>query len=133
MGKSGWGRNLSYKEGLLVLVGITHDDTPDVADHMVSKILNMRLWEREGKSWNGTVMEIGGEVMVVSQFTLYGILKGNKPDFHASMEADKARELFDYIVEELKTKYSSEKIQTGKFQALMEVGSVINGPVTIHY
>lgn len=121
------------KEGLLVLVGITHDDTPDVADHMVSKILNMRLWEREGKSWNGTVMEIGGEVMVVSQFTLYGILKGNKPDFHASMEADKARELFDYIVEELKTKYSSEKIQTGKFQALMEVGSVINGPVTIHY
>lgn len=121
------------KEGLLVLVGITHDDTPDVADHMVSKILNMRLWEREGKSWNGTVMEIGGEVMVVSQFTLYGILKGNKPDFDASMEADKARELFDYIVEELKTKYSSEKIQTGKFQALMEVGSVINGPVTIHY
>lgn len=121
------------KEGLLVLVGITHDDTPDVADHMVSKVLNMRLWEREGKSWNGTVMELGGEVMVVSQFTLYGILKGNKPDFHASMEADKARDLFDYVVEELKNKYSHDKIQTGKFQALMEVGSVINGPVTIHY
>ncbi len=79
------------KEGLLVLVGITHDDNPDVADHMVSKILNMRLWEKEGRNWNGSVMEINGEIMVVSQFTLYGILKGNKPDFHASMEADKAK------------------------------------------
>ena len=71
--------------------------------------------------------------MVVSQFTLYGMLKGNKPDFHASMEADKARELFDYTVEELKSKYMADRIQTGKFQALMEVGSVINGPVTIQY
>lgn len=76
-------------------------------------------------------MEINGQIMVVSQFTLYGILKGNKPDFHASMEADKARQLFDYLVGELKDKYSPERIQTGKFQALMEVGSVINGPVTI--
>lgn len=76
-------------------------------------------------------MEINGQIMVVSQFTLYGILKGNKPDFHASMEADKARQLFDYLVGELRDKYSPERIQTGKFQALMEVGSVINGPVTI--
>jgi len=93
----------------------------------------MRLWEKEGKTWNGTVMEIGGEIMVVSQFTLYGILKGNKPDFHASMEADKAKELFNYLVEQLRSKYHQDKIQTGKFQALMEVGSVINGPVTIQY
>lgn len=116
-----------------MLVGITHDDNPDVADHMVSKILNMRLWDKDGKSWNGSVMEINGEIMVVSQFTLYGILKGNKPDFHASMEADKAKQLFNYLVDELKNKYSPERIQTGKFQALMEVGSVINGPVTIEY
>lgn len=71
--------------------------------------------------------------MVVSQFTLYGILKGNKPDFHASMEADKAKQLFNYVVEELGNKYSPDRIRTGKFQALMEVGSVINGPVTIEY
>lgn len=93
------------KEGLLVLVGITHNDNKDVADHMISKILNMRLWEREGKTWNGTLMDIGGEIMIVSQFTLYGILKGNKPDFHASMEADKAKDLFNYLVEQLKLKY----------------------------
>lgn len=71
--------------------------------------------------------------MVVSQFTLYGILKGNKPDFHSSMQADKAKILFNYLVEQLGNKYSKERIQTGKFQALMEVGTVINGPVTISY
>ena len=86
------------KKGLIVLVGLTHDDNTDVVDHMVSKILNMRLWEKEGKGWNASVVEIGGDIMVVSQFTLYGILKGNKPDFHASMEADKARDLFQYVV-----------------------------------
>ncbi len=51
----------------------------------------MRLWEKEGKAWNGSVMDIKGEVMAVSQFTLYGILKGNKPDFHSAMEAEKAK------------------------------------------
>jgi D-tyrosyl-tRNA(Tyr) deacylase len=78
-------------------------------------------------------MDIKGEILIVSQFTLYGILKGNKPDFHGSMEAEKARELFNYIVKELQLKYQADKVQTGKFQALMEVGSVIDGPVTIHY
>lgn len=115
------------------MVGITHDDTTDIADHMVSKILNMRLWEKDGKTWNGSVLDLKGDIMMVSQFTLYGMLKGNKPDFHASMEADKARDLFNYLVSELKRNYFEERIQTGKFQALMEVGSVINGPVTIEY
>jgi D-tyrosyl-tRNA(Tyr) deacylase len=54
----------------------------------------MRLWEKDNKSWNASVMDIKGEVMAVSQFTLYGILKGNKPDFHAAMQADQAREMF---------------------------------------
>jgi D-tyrosyl-tRNA(Tyr) deacylase len=58
---------------------------------MANKVLNMRLWEKEGKAWNGSVMDIKGEVMAVSQFTLYGILKGNKPDFHSAMEAEKAK------------------------------------------
>ena len=93
----------------------------------------MRLWEKAGKNWNGSVTEIEGDIMIVSQFTLYGILKGNKPDFHASMDAEKARDLFNYLVQKSKDSYIPERIQTGKFQALMEVGSVINGPVTIHY
>jgi D-aminoacyl-tRNA deacylase len=117
-----------------VLVGITPGDNKDVVDHMVSKTLNMRLWENnEGKAWTSSVMDIGGEVLAVSQFTLYGILKGNKPDFHGAMPAEQAKDLFDLYVDSLKKKYSPEKIQTGKFQALMEVGSIINGPVTIQY
>ena len=78
-------------------------------------------------------MDIKGQVLAVSQFTLYSIMKGNKPDFHAAMQADQARQLFDLYVEMLRKKYLAEKIQTGQFQTLMEVGSVINGPVTIQY
>ena len=58
---------------------------------MVSKTINMRLWEKEGKSWAGSVMDVKGDIMIVSQFTLCSIMKGNKPDFHASMEANQAR------------------------------------------
>lgn len=54
---------------------------------MVSKTLNMRLWEKDGKHWNGSVMDIKGEVLAVSQFTLYAIMKGNRPDFHSAMPA----------------------------------------------
>lgn len=72
-------------------------------------------------------------MLAVSQFTLYGFLKGNKPDFHQSMEADMARKLFELYVEKLREKYLPEKIQTGQFQAKMEVGSVVNGAVTIQY
>ena len=78
-------------------------------------------------------MDVGGDLMIVSQFTLYSIMKGNKPDFHASMQAEQARDLFTYFVNQVKKKYPEGKVETGKFQALMEVGSVINGPVTIEY
>lgn len=122
------------KNGILVLVGLTAGDSKDVVEHMVSKTLNMRLWENsEGKAWSSSVMDVGGDIMAVSQFTLYSIMKGNKPDFHAAMSADQARELFDLFVSMLRKKYVPERVQTGKFQTLMEVGSVINGPVTIQY
>ena len=79
-------------QGILVLVGLTPGDTKEVVEHMVSKTLNMRLWaNKEGKAWTSSVLDIGGGILAVSQFTLYGILKGNKPDFHGAMEADQAR------------------------------------------
>lgn len=80
------------KEGILVLVGLTAGDNKDVVEHMVSKTLNMRLWSsKEGKAWCASVMDIGGEVLAVSQFTLYSVMKGNKPDFHQALQADQAR------------------------------------------
>lgn len=88
----GWvkvgGATISHvKEGILVLVGLTHGDNKEVVEHMALKTLNMRLWEKDGKHWNASVMDINGEVLAVSQFTLYGIMKGNKPDFHGAMGA----------------------------------------------
>jgi len=62
----------------------------------------MQLWDKDGKSWSNSVVDIQGEVLAVSQFTLYGFLKGNKPDFHLSMQADSARKLFEYYVEKLR-------------------------------
>lgn len=64
-------------------------------------------------------MDIGGEILAVSQFTLYGILKGNKPDFHGAMGAEEARDLFNLFVETLRKKYVPERVKTGQFQALM--------------
>ena len=116
-----------------MLVGLTPGDDKDVVEHMVSKTLNMRLWEKDGKAWSSSVMDIKGEILAVSQFTLYGYLKGNKPDFHQAMQADQARELFDLYVATLRKKYQADKVQTGQFQTLMEVGSRINGPVTIQH
>ena len=116
-----------------MLVGVTAGDNKEVAEHMANKALNMRLWEKDGKSWAASVMDLNGEVMAVSQFTLYGIMKGNKPDFHGAMDAEEAKNLYEYFVSVLKKKYVAERVQTGKFQHLMEVGSVNNGPVTIQY
>lgn len=114
------GATISHiKEGIIVYVGLTPGDNKQVIEQMVSKTLNMRLWEREGKSWNASVMDIKGEVLAVSQFTLYGIMKGNKPDFHQAMPAQQARQLFHLFVDMLKSKYKADKIQTGEFQALM--------------
>ena len=74
--------------GLLVLVGFTKGDNKEIIDNFVSKTINMRLWEAEGKAWSSCVKDIGGEILVVSQFTLYGFFKGNKPDFHDSLGAN---------------------------------------------
>lgn len=99
---------------------------------MAAKVINMRLWkDKDEKTWAMSVVDIGGDILAVSQFTLYSILKGNKPEFHSAMQAEQARELFDYFVDTLRKKYQPERVQTGKFQALMEVGSIVDGPVTI--
>ena len=116
-----------------MLVGLTDTDNQEVVEHMASQTLNMRLWDKDGVAWSDSVLDIQGEVLAVSQFTLYGFLKGNKPDFHQSMQADSARKLFEFYVEKLREMYKPEKIQTGKFQAKMEVGSVAHGPITIQY
>jgi D-tyrosyl-tRNA(Tyr) deacylase len=120
-------------KGLLVLVGLKQGDTKEEAQYLVNKAVKCRLWDdKDGKSWKCAVPDFDGEILVVSQFTLFGSLKkGNKPDFHLSMKPDEARDLYDETVEMFKKTYKPDKIQTGEFQALMQVSLTNDGPVTL--
>ena len=121
-------------KGLMILVGLNHHDTEEYIDHVVDKFLNLRLFDDEkGARWKESVKSLGLEILFVSQFTLYNIFKGNKPDFHGAMEGDKAREFFDKIVAKAKEKYDEKKIQTGKFGEYMFIDMECDGPVTINW
>lgn len=97
----------------------------------VRKILNLRLFEHEGKRWSKSVLDEQLEILCVSQFTLYHRLKGNKPDFHYAMQGVAAEELYNKFLDSLRAKYEANKIKNGKFGAYMQVHIVNDGPVTV--
>ncbi|XP_068607596.1 D-aminoacyl-tRNA deacylase 1 [Brachionichthys hirsutus] len=124
----------SVGRGLCVLLGISSEDTEKDAEYMVSKILNLRLFEDEsGRAWSKSVMDKNFEVLCVSQFTLHCVLKGNKPDFHLAMPAELAQPFYDSILERMRSVYKPELIKDGKFGALMQVHIQNDGPVTIEF
>jgi D-tyrosyl-tRNA(Tyr) deacylase len=117
--------------GLLVLVGIGRDDGADDVRYVAGKIRDIRIFEGEsGKPMDRSVAEVGGSVLVVSQFTLYGdIRKGRRPAFDAAAPPDRARVLYEDLVRELRA--VPLPVATGEFQAMMRVELVNDGPVTI--
>lgn len=119
--------------GLLVFVGLLETDTESDADYICRKLLNMRLFanEKTGKAWDQSVMQRNYEVLLVSQFTLYGILKGNKPDFHVAMPPQKAKPFYTSLVEKFCKAYNTNAIKDGIFGAMMQVHLVNDGPVTM--
>ncbi|CAO2161759.1 unnamed protein product [Urochloa humidicola] len=119
--------------GLLVLVGVHEADTESDADYICRKILNMRLFpnDKTGKAWDQSVKQRNFEVLLVSQFTLYGILKGNKPDFHVAMPPTKAKPFYASLVEKFQRSYSADSVKDGIFGAMMKVSLVNDGPVTM--
>ncbi|KAK3159598.1 hypothetical protein QOZ80_1BG0048640 [Eleusine coracana subsp. coracana] len=119
--------------GLLVLVGVHEADTDADADFICRKVLNMRLFpnEKTGKAWDQSVMQRKFDVLLVSQFTLYGILKGNKPDFHVAMPPAKAKPFYAALVEKFQRLYSAGTVKDGVFGAMMKVSLVNDGPVTM--
>ena len=116
--------------GLLVLLGVGQGDTPKEADYLLDKMVNLRIFEDGEGKMNLSLLEVGGELMVISQFTLYAdCRKGRRPSFTDAAPPGEARKLYDYFVDAARTR--GLKVATGIFQALMEVELVNLGPVTI--
>ncbi|MBU1571080.1 MAG: D-tyrosyl-tRNA(Tyr) deacylase [Proteobacteria bacterium] len=116
--------------GLLVLIGIAKKDTISDIDFIADKILNLRIFEDENKKMNRSVLDIGGEILVVSQFTLLGdCRKGRRPSFIDAAEPEKANELYEKFVEKIRGR--GVKVKTGIFRAMMDVSLVNDGPVTL--
>lgn len=117
-------------EGFLILLGVAPDDTKEKADAMVKKITKLRIFEDENEKMNLSIQDIKGELLVVSQFTLYADCSGgNRPSFVNAAKPDLANVLYEYFVE--KCKEVIPVVQTGIFGAHMEVSLLNNGPVTI--
>ena len=116
--------------GLLVLLGVATTDNEAAADYLVEKILGLRIFEDEAGKMNLSVQDKRGEVLVVSQFTLYGdVRRGKRPSFDAAAPPQQARRLYEYFVE--KVRAAGLRCETGVFQAMMDVELVNSGPVTI--
>jgi D-aminoacyl-tRNA deacylase len=116
--------------GLLVLLGVGRQDTEADVNYLAQKIVGLRIFEdREGKM-NASVVAIGGSVLAVSQFTLYGdVRRGKRPSFDAAAPPELARQLYDKFVERIRA--AGLPCETGRFQAMMQVELVNHGPVTI--
>mgnify|MGYP004503370773 CR=1 FL=1 len=119
----------SIKEGLMLLVGFTQDDTLKNIDYMVNKVLNLRIFPDEHGVMNKSVMDIGGSILSISQFTLYGdASKGNRPSYVKALKGEEAIKLYEIFNEKLK---ENVLVETGVFGADMQVELVNMGPTTI--
>lgn len=116
--------------GLLVLLGVSAKDDELDADYLVDKITSLRVFDDGFGKMNLSLAETGGEMLVVSQFTLYGdTRRGRRPSYINAAQPDKANELYEYFVKRSREKIT--KVATGRFQAMMDVELVNDGPVTI--
>lgn len=116
--------------GLLVLLGVSAKDSEGDALYLLEKTLNLRIFEDKAEKMNLSLLDVKGELLVVSQFTLYGdTRRGRRPSFIEAAPPDKAERLYNFFVEEAKKQIS--KVETGKFQAMMDVSLINDGPVTI--
>lgn len=122
----------AIEKGMAVLVGIGRDDTAEDMDYVIRKILGVRIWaNKDGKQWSNNVQEVDGGILLISQFTLMHVLKGNKPDFHCAMNPEAALEMFNAMRDKLRALYQTDKVATGKFQHYMNIHLVNDGPVTL--
>ena len=116
--------------GLLVLLGVGDEDTEADATYLAEKITGLRIFEDSDGKMNRSVQEVGGSVLAVSQFTLYGdVRRGKRPSFDAAAPPEQARRLYEFFVERIRA--AGLRCETGRFQEMMKVELLNDGPVTI--
>lgn len=120
----------SINKGIMVLVGITFNDSDEIIDKMINKLINLRIFEDANGKMNLSLLDIGGEILSISQFTLYAdCKKGRRPSFIDAAKPDFAKSLYELFNAKLVEK--GIYVETGKFGANMEVSLINDGPVTI--
>ena len=116
-------------KGFLVLIGVSDSDTKDIADKMVKKLLGLRIFDDENDKINLSLTDVGGELLLISQFTLYAnCKKGYRPSFTEAGKPDMANEMYEYIIEKCREQFH---VETGEFGADMKVSLLNDGPFTI--
>jgi D-tyrosyl-tRNA(Tyr) deacylase len=116
--------------GLMVLLGVAETDRVEDADYLAAKIVNLRIFEDENHKMNRSLLDIGGDMLVVSQFTLLAdCRKGRRPSFVHAAGPNKANELYERFVEQVRQKGAN--VATGRFRAMMDVSLINDGPVTL--
>ncbi|KAF8468895.1 D-Tyr tRNAtyr deacylase-like domain-containing protein [Kalaharituber pfeilii] len=125
----------SIGKGMLVFAAVSHNDTVGDANCLIRKLLSLKMWPTpKDKPWGSSIKDIEGEILLVSQFTLFAnINKGSKPDFHAAAPPDVARSLYSKLVELTRQAYTPERVKDGVFGAMMDVALVNDGPVTFEF
>ena len=120
------------EQGLLVLVCAEQGDTEAEADKLLAKLMKLRIFSDDAGKMNRSVQDVGGGLLIVSQFTLAAdTSSGNRPSFTQAAKPDEGRRLYEYLVAQARTLYTAGSVQTGEFGADMQVHLVNDGPVTI--
>lgn len=119
------------KKGYLVLVGVSNDDTKEIADKMIKKLIGLRIFEDENGKTNLSIKDVNGELLMISQFTLYAdCRKGNRPSFINAGKPDMANDMYEYVIAECKKEVPL--VEKGVFGADMKVSLLNDGPFTIY-
>jgi D-tyrosyl-tRNA(Tyr) deacylase len=120
----------SIGKGLVIFLGVGREDDTQDAEYLVGKIPHLRIFEDEEEKFNRSLLDVGGEILVVSQFTLFGdCRKGRRPSFTGAADPEMARNLYEHFVFRLREE--GLRVQSGRFQAMMSVSLVNEGPVTL--